>query len=365
MIDTIVYKGFYETSDGKKYYDEITGEEKHYFFKVGQHDYYSNEDGIIQIGDQKINGFNYYFLEDGKMFKGFRKIGNDLYYYGNGSGQLKYGFSYIGNDTYYSDNTGKVLTGDQTIDGYKYYFQEDGKMFKGFKELSDGNREYYNENDGKLNYGWVIISNDLYYSNELGVIVTGKVKIDSIEYNFSTDGKLEKNQTTPTYYMQTDSRWAKIRFGGKLFKSTGCAPTSMAMAFTGILNKTILPIDVGNYLYYNTNEYNHYTVGSSGLAIVYASNNYGVKYTPIKTKEELKIALLKGNIVFAAMGNGKFATEKWNHAIVLHQYSNNMAYAFDPLKVENNGWVSIDQLWNEQSIDPDDSRGGSNFYELK
>jgi len=118
-------------------------------------------------------------------------------------------------------------------------------------------------------------------------------------------------------------------------------------------------------LYYNTNEYNHYTVGSSGLAITYASNNYGIKYTPIKTKEELKIALLKGNIVFAAMGNGKFATEKWNHAIVLHDYSNNMTYAFDPLKIENNGWVGIDQLWNEQSKDPDDSRGGSNFYELK
>ena len=44
-------------------------------------------------------------------------------------------------------------------------------------------------------------------------------------------------------------------------------------------------------------------------------------------------------------------------------YRNNNIMIY-PLKEYNNGWVSIDQLIREQSIDPDDYRGGSNFYML-
>ena len=358
---------YFLTENGKIYYYGYgSGQLKYGWSTIGENRYYSNEKGEVLTGYQTIDGQKYYFEQDGKMYKGFKKEENGkIYYYGINSGQLKYGWSRIKNDIYYSNDNGEILTDYQTINGKNYYFEQDGKMYKGFKTNDDGKKYYYDEQEGYLNYGWKIINGDLYYSNELGEIVTGEVTIDSKKYVFSNNGVFVKKQIEPTYYMQTDDRWAKIRLGNRLFKSTGCAPTSMAMAFTGILNKTILPIDVGNYLYYNTNEYNHYTIGSSGLAIVYASNNYGIKYTPITSKEELKIALLKGNIVFAAMGNGKFATAKWNHAIILHNYSNNSTIAYDPLKPENNGWVSLEQLWNEQSKDPDDSRGGSNFYELK
>ena len=46
---------------------------------------------------------------------------------------------------------------------------------------------------------------------------------------------------------------------------------------------------------------------------------------------------------------------------ILLNYNN--VYALDPLK-DNNGWFSINQLIKEQSKDPDDSRGGSDFYML-
>ena len=138
----------------------------------------------------------------------------------------------------------------------------------------------------------------------------------------------------------------------------------MAMAFSAIKKTEILPTDVANYLYYNTIEYNKYTIGSSGLAIVYATDYYKVKRTPLKNIEELKIALARGKIVFAAMGNGKFGTVNWNHAIILNNYKSGTTFALDPLKSSNNGWCSIDQIYKEQSKDPDDSRGGSNFYML-
>ena len=64
------------------------------------------------------------------------------------------------------------------------------------------------------------------------------------------------------------------------------------------------------------------------------------------------------------MGDGKFGTKSWNHAIILYNYQNGMAFALDPLKDNNNGWFSINQLIKKQSKDPDDLRGGSNFYML-
>ena len=138
----------------------------------------------------------------------------------------------------------------------------------------------------------------------------------------------------------------------------------MAMAFSAIKNTEILPTYVADYLYYYTEEYNKYTIGSSGMAIVYATNYFGVKRTPINSTEEMKIALARGKIVYGVMGNGKYATPMWNHAIIMNNYINGQTFVLDPLKESNNGWISVDQIIAEQSIDPDDSRGGSNFYML-
>jgi len=38
-------------------------------------------------------------------------------------------------------------------------------------------------------------------------------------------------------------------------------------------------------------------------------------------KEEMISYLKNGNIIYAAMQNGKFATKKWNHAIILYKFS--------------------------------------------
>ena len=139
----------------------------------------------------------------------------------------------------------------------------------------------------------------------------------------------------------------------------------MAMAFTSILGKTILPTDVASYLYYHTNEYNKKTKGSSGLAIVYATDYYKIRRIPLKSQQELTNALNEGKIVFGAMGNGFFGTRSWNHAIVMDYYSNGKTYVQDPLIASKNGWYYISDIWNQQSKDPDDYSGGSNFYSLE
>ena len=170
---------------------------------------------------------------------------------------------------------------------------------------------------------------------------------------------------TPTYYKQKDKRWKNKQYGDYKIGGTGCAPTAMAMAFTGILDKKILPTDVANYLYYHTKEYNYKTSGTSGKAIILAAKHFNIKETPLMNKYEIKKALKRGKIVYAAMGNGTYGTKKYNHAIIFYGFKNNMTKVYDPLKKSNNKNVTIEKLWKEQSKDYDDHNGISNFYSLE
>ena len=170
----------------------------------------------------------------------------------------------------------------------------------------------------------------------------------------------------PVYYSQKDSRWVNQKLGLSTIGRSGCAPTSMAMAFQGILNEQIYPTDVARYLYDYTWEYNRRDKGASGKAIVKAAEYYGVKRTALTTKEELIEALQEGKIVFAAMGNGHFGKLTYNHAIILYGFQNNQTNVYDPLPDNNNNHLfPIDLLWEEQSKDPDDYSGGSNFHSLE
>ncbi len=223
------------------------------------------------------------------------------------------------------------------------------------------------------NYGWLgwakngEIAGVNHYSIE-AIQIKLFFKKDSNKNQLPTKNHyIEKVSYKPVYYNQKDARWNRVYYGKYPFGSTGCAPTSMAMAFQGILGRTILPTDVANYLYSQTNEFNKRTQGSSGQAIVKAAEYYGVKRTAIESKEELIEALKDGKIVFAAMGNGRFGKKKYNHAIIFYGYNSkkNTTNVMDPLQVKNNTATSIDLIWREQSTDPDDYSGGSNFHSLE
>ena len=140
----------------------------------------------------------------------------------------------------------------------------------------------------------------------------------------------------------------------------------MAMAFTSIKERQILPTEVADYLYWKTNEYNKKDSGTSGKGIIYASQKFGIRTIPIKSRNQLIQELSSGKIVYAAMTIGRFATKKWNHAILIYDYKNDMAktIASDPLDANKNGLVSIDTIWNEKSNDPDDISGGAALYAL-
>ena len=71
---------------------------------------------------------------------------------------IKNGWVEENGDTYYYIND-VALTGHQEIDGYKYYFESDGKMHRNFL-TENGKIYYYGYGTGRLKYGWSSIGND-------------------------------------------------------------------------------------------------------------------------------------------------------------------------------------------------------------
>ena len=203
------------------------------------------------------------------------------------------------------------------------------------------------------------------YSSEIAV---NKRTVNVYSNNYiNTGGKKVLYYDNIPYYNQKDGRWNGRYYGLSTFGKTGCTPTSLAMAFSTILGREILPTDIGDYLYYNTNEFNKKDKGASGLAIIYATNKYHIKRTPINDLNSLKNALAAGKIVYAAMGNGKYATAFWNHGIIMRGYdvNNSYTYTIDPLNTANNTWVNTSLIWAQQSFDYDDRQGGAALYSLE
>ena len=96
---------------------------------------------------------------------------------------------------YYMD--GKALTGTQTIDGVKYFFNTDGTLKTGWVK-DGGNWRYYTGN--KVAVDWLDISDKRYYFTKDGVMVSGKwLEIDGKWYYFNADGSLAKNTKVDGY----------------------------------------------------------------------------------------------------------------------------------------------------------------------
>ncbi|MEA4847019.1 MAG: S-layer homology domain-containing protein [Clostridiaceae bacterium] len=96
---------------------------------------------------------------------------------------------------YYKD--GKALTGTQTIDGVKYFFETTGALKTGWVKDGD-NWRYYSGNKAAM--GWLDISDKRYYFTKDGLMVSGKwLEIDGKWYYFYADGALAKSTKVDGY----------------------------------------------------------------------------------------------------------------------------------------------------------------------
>ena len=180
-----------------------------------------------------------------------------------------------------------------------------------------------------------------------------------------TTVQVSKTSYPTPYYSQRDSRWARRTYGGYTFAATGCVPTTVAMAISGITGQTVLPTTVADYLYHSTNEFNKRSYGTTSHGIVLAARHWGLKTDVLGSTAAVREALAMGHHVLGAVGTSVFANYPVTHELVMRGYNNGMTYVMDPYNANNNGYYSVDYLFRVRSLDPTDNTEGSPFMTIR
>ena len=177
--------------------------------------------------------------------------------------------------------------------------------------------------------------------------------------------QVSKTSYPTPYFSQRDGRWAGRTYGGYTFAATGCVPTTVAMAISGITGQTVLPTTVADYLYYSTNEFNKRSYGTTSHGIVLAARHWGLKTDVLGSTAAVREALAMGHHVLGAVGTSVFANYPVTHELVMRGYNNGMTYVMDPYNANNNGYYSVDYLFRVRSLDPTDNTEGSPFMTIR
>ena len=316
---------------------------------------------------------------------GWTQTGNVWYYFNAKGQQVKN--AWVG--SYWLGSDGKMVT-DSWVDDGKYYVGSDGKWVKDAKRATDDKKPTEDKKPAEdkksdtKKTGWVQTGSVWYHYNNQGEL-TKNAWVGS--YWVGSDGKMVTNSWVdggkyyvgnegwyiPNYklsvpalnmpqYYQSDARWGRKVYGIANMTRTGCVPTALAMAFSG-LGKPVTPVNVADVIYYNTKEFNVSMIGTSGAGADYAIKHYNFKNTVIKSKEQLVQALHSGNPVFALVGNGDFVRGyAYTHGIMLSGYQNGKTKAMDPDSAYNtNKWYNVDRIWDQRSTDPYDTMLGGSF----
>lgn len=338
---------------------------------------YVKDGAYVTNSFAEIDGQKYYFDENGNKVTGFKTIGTDSYYF-NESGMMQTGLQVL-----HDQETGIAVYSLRKEDGKLHYYLENGAAYSGMINLEgkvyyfdnglqsvgekQANGYWYNfKEDGSLSVGFVNMGNSAKYYDNLGRRQTGTFKIDKVTYNTDGNGFITKaSWEGVSYYCQQDGQWAWNVVGNYYFGSSGCVPTTVTMIVNTINGTNYTPIQIGQILhdagYYNTN-----SIGTSGDAWQYVANRFGLSYANYLNVELAKQELLKGNMIAAAVGGGKFCP--WNgvtHEILLFGLdSQGYTTVYDPYTSSRNGRVHISEVFNYPSWDSGDKKNGGPFFSL-
>ena len=155
--------------------------------------------GAKQTRSQWLDKHWYYYADSGAMKTGWLKEQGTWYYLENQEGIMLVGFQQVDGKQYYFSASGAMQTGWKWFDNHYRYFEANGAMKTGW--IKDKGIWYYlNPEDGIMLVGLHKVNGDHYYFDESGAMQTGWKRIDGNWYYFQTDGSLLKNATTPDGY---------------------------------------------------------------------------------------------------------------------------------------------------------------------
>ena len=204
--------------------------------------YYLNRNGKVEKNDWKTIGKGKYcFDSDGRMRTGWHYENGDIYYLGNGSeGYTRSGWYFLESDGKKRPAEGSVskdLSGESE-NGRWYYFQSNGKARKGEngapKETTIDGKKYYFDENGVMLTGWQCVKEKAEPGDGTGisrfVYLGGKEKgmlkgqwFETTEKPWDTKAwstalntqAVRKNNTDETALMKKDgSRWFYLENDG-------------------------------------------------------------------------------------------------------------------------------------------------------
>ncbi len=147
--------------------------------------FYFGDGGYALTGEQTINGMDYRFDEKGRLAAGTGAPGEWVGRDGN--------FYYIYEDGTYAAG----LTG---IDGELYAFGEDGARLSGWYDAPGGRHYYFGGEDGQAVGGWLQLDGSWYYFGEDGAALTGLAWLEDEDgthlYYLDEDGTRYEGEKT-------------------------------------------------------------------------------------------------------------------------------------------------------------------------
>lgn len=338
---------------------------------------YVKDGAYVTNSFAEIDGQKYYFDENGNKVTGFKTIGTDSYYF-NESGMMQTGLQVL-----HDQETGIAVYSLRKEDGKLHYYLENGAAYSGMINLKgkvyyfdkglqsvgekQANGYWYNfKEDGSLSVGFVNMGNSAKYYDNLGRRQTGTFKIDKVTYNTDSNGFITKaSWEGVSYYCQNDGRWAWNVVGNYYFGGSGCVPTTVTMIVNTINGTNYTPNQVGQILH-NAGYFNTSSIGTGGESWQFVANKFGLSYKNNLNVESAKQELLKGNMIAAAVGGGKFCP--WNgvtHEILLFGLdAQGYTTVYDPYTSSRNGRVHISEVFNHPSWDSSDRKNGGPFFSL-
>ena len=152
--------------------------------------YYVDSKGQLVTGPKVINGFQYYFNDDGTMVKGqLRKVDDKLHFYDENDGKLVTDRFITFKDNHYipEENYSKVV-----------YFNEPAYIEPNYYVMPGLERYYFDKNGNTLKKGrQTILGNDYYIYDNGQVAVHRLMELDHKRYYFDDKGALVKNKQYP------------------------------------------------------------------------------------------------------------------------------------------------------------------------
>ena len=164
--------------------------------------YYLGKDGKALIGKQVIDNIPLYFYPNGVQAKdAFVVLDGNSYYFQKDTGQLVRDRFWSDDDGnwYYSDKEGKLLTGEQTIDGFDMYFYPDGVQAKG-EIVTIGIEPYYFDKDSghKVINTDITINGKTYHAEANGLLIETEQKLPQLP--LVSGGHFQEDSSGNWYY---------------------------------------------------------------------------------------------------------------------------------------------------------------------